>query len=205
VSARKPTLPLSWYFTPAELAHDWGVHPDRIMYYCDAGLIEPAVLVPKTGLPVDCPGPASHLCVLLPDYRSMAWSVANGECVAPLVGEYRAFQIDGQEFRNLTLRDCDQVLVSRADLVIPLEQREAVEAMGAMIKSINPTERSTLLYLLALAARAAYPNLITKPYAVAEKMSRDLALDGVTLGRQAIANKLLAAQEVLAVAERQAA
>src|SRR5450631_540498 len=69
MSQKKPTLPLSWYFTPAELAHDWGVHPDRIMYYCDAGLIEPGVLAPKGQLPLDCPGPAPHICVLRPLWR----------------------------------------------------------------------------------------------------------------------------------------
>jgi len=100
VSIKKPALPLSWYFTPAEIAHDSGVHPDGITYYCDSGLIVPAALVPKARLPMDCPGSAPHLCVLLPDYRSMAWTLATGEHIAPLVGEYRAFEVDGQEFRN---------------------------------------------------------------------------------------------------------
>ena len=74
-----------------------------------------------------------------------------------------------------------------------------------MAKPINPTERNTLLRLLALATRAAYPALITKPCAVAEKMSRDLALEGVTLGRQAIVNKLTDALELMHDLERAAA
>lgn len=205
MSARKLTLPLSWYFTPAELAHDWGVHPDRIMYYMDCGLLEPAVLIPKKRLPMDCPGPAPHLCVLLPDYRSMAWVLAGGECVAPLVGEYRAFQVDDQKFRNLTLQGCDQVMVSRADLVIPLEQREVIEAMGAMAKPINPTERNTLLCVIGQLVLEAFPEHADKPYSVAEWISRDLESAGVFLGRQAIANKLVAAQEVLASTDRAAA
>lgn len=202
---RKVALPLSWYFTPAELAHEWGTHLDRVMYYCDAGLIEPAVLVPKSALPLPCPGPAMHVCVLLPGYRSMDWQTAEVGCVAPLVGDFRAFQIDRQEFHNMALRDCDQVIVSRADLVVTLEQREALEAMGETVKAFNRTERNTLLRLLALTSRVAYPSLFTKPYAMAEKMSRDLALDGVTLGKQAIANKIIAAQEVLGTSEREAA
>jgi hypothetical protein len=149
---------MAWYSTLPELAHEWGTHPDRILYFCDAGLIEPAVLVPKAALPFDCPGPASHVCVLLPDYRTMAWSWTDTARVAPLVGEFRAYQVDGHEFKNIWLRECDGVLVSRSDLVIPLDQREALEAMGATTKPINPTERRTLLRILGFVLHEAYGN-----------------------------------------------
>jgi len=96
-------------------------------------------------------------------------------------------------------------MVSRADIVVPLEQREAVEAMGAMVKPINPTERNTLLCVIGHLLLEAFPEHGDKPYSVAEWISRDLESAGVSLGRQAIANKLIAAREALAPVAREAA
>jgi hypothetical protein len=203
---KRAPLPPTWYATFAETAHELGTHPDRIAYYADCGLIVPAALVLKSAIPFDCPGPAPHVVVPLPEYRAMEWQPGvGGDRVAPLVGEFRAFQVDGEMPHNLTLRDCDQVLVSRADLVVTLDQRESLEAMGAMAKPINKTERNTLLCIIGLLLREAYPDTIGKPYAMAETISRELALDGVTLGRQAIANKVIAAQDLLLGTQRVAA
>ena len=73
-----------------------------------------------------------------------------------------AFEIDGHNFHNLTLRDCDQVFVFRADLVILLEWREVLEAIGGTAKQTNPTERASMLHMVRALAREAYPDLFSK-------------------------------------------
>jgi hypothetical protein len=40
----KLALPLPWYYTLPELAHEWGCTLDRILYYLDAGLLTPCAL-----------------------------------------------------------------------------------------------------------------------------------------------------------------
>jgi hypothetical protein len=61
------------------------------------------------------------------------------------------------------------------------------------------------LCIIAQATQDAYPDLVGKPYAMAERISAGLWADDVELGRQAIANKLLAAQELVTRAKREAA
>lgn len=189
----KVRLPIAWYSTIPEVAHDWGVHPDRIHYCLDAGRLEPGVLVPKAELPFACPGPAPHVCVLLPEYRRMAWQPLGSDRVAPLAGEYRAYQVDCNEFTNLRLEGCDEVYVSRSQLVIPLDQREALEEMGANMRGINPTERRTFLHIIRILLKECLPDQYDQPYAMAETISRDLECVGIPLSRQAIANKLVEA------------
>lgn len=189
-------LPETWYSTPAELAAEWGVHADRILYYADAGLLEPAALLPKGMLPLPTGGPAPHVVVPLPNYRSMEWHDLAGERVAPLAGDFRAFEVDGGAFRNFTLSGGDDVVVCRSQLVITIDQREALEAMCEAPRSINPTERRNLLRLLGVALAKGFPEQIGKPHALAAILARELEFSGESLSRQAIAPKI---EEALAL------
>jgi hypothetical protein len=202
---RKPTLPEPWYSTVAEVAYEFDVHPDRIRYYMDSGLIQPAALMPKAALPVQIPGPARHVCIALPDYRGMGWQAVGDDHVAPLAGEFQAFQVDGQAFSNLLLKGCDGVVVSQSDLVITITEREALECMRAVPQRFNPTERRNMLCMLDLLASAAYPDQSGQPYAVAEHMVRELELAGVSISRETVASKLKEARDALAVEMRDVA
>ena len=95
--SRKHALPEPCTAPLPKWRQEFGVHPDRIFYYIDAGLIEPAALVPKAALRFSIPGPARQVCIALPDYRAMDWQTISDDCAAPLVGEFRAFQVDGHQ------------------------------------------------------------------------------------------------------------
>lgn len=198
-------LPEPWWNTPAELAHDLDCHVDRIWYYLDCGYMTPAALVPRFALPQVPAGPSPHVCVLLHDYRAMRWEPSPAGPIAPLVGEYRAFVVERDEFQLLDLVDCDTVYVGRSDLVVPTKEREELELLARASRPINPTERRTLLHIIAALLAESISEQSQQPYALAETISRDLAARGISLSRQAIANKLLDARSLLSEIEAWAA
>jgi hypothetical protein len=202
---KAPAPPPRYYYTVAEQASEWNLHTDAVLYYMDGSALAAAAIVQKTSLPFDLPGPAPHIVVLLDRYREMAWQTVGDDRIAPLLGEHRAYEVDGHQYRNLTLSDCDGVCVRRSDLVVTLTAREDFEAMCAHGKRLNPVERNTFLLTIGALVNEAFPDQAHHPYAVAETISRDLSLMGVALSKQTIASKIIDAQEALLGAEQAAA
>jgi hypothetical protein len=156
VSARI-NLPAPWYFTVAELAHEWGCHPERVFYYMDSGQLVPSALIPKWRLPAELQqGVAPNICFTLEDYRSLQWMHASEDAETWLAGEFLAFYVDRGGFRNLRLQVTDPIRITRRDLVVLLEQKETIEESGAQKRSgaINKAERRTLLYIIRALAMA---------------------------------------------------
>ena len=193
------TLPLRWYFTPAELGHEWGCHSDAVLYFVDAGYITPAALVPKASLPkYDVLGPSPYLVVPLPNYREMTW-VHGEDSTAPLTGEFKAFEVDGERTQNFVFDAASALYVSRRDLVITLDQKEQLEALGTAGKRMPNQERRTLLTLIYyFAIDAGSEERVAKPYSLASDVQAELMVRyGVSMSRETIASKLKEAKTVI--------
>jgi hypothetical protein len=179
----------------AETAAEFGTHPERLLYYADAGLILPAALVHKSLLPVAYPGPSPYLVVRLDHYREMPWTPAGGDMVAPLDGTHRAFQVDGHGFTNLDL-DGAGVLVRRSELVLTCDQVEALHDACAPRKSAHPAKVRALHRLVGILVAARWPK--AGPYTVADELLRDLQLLGLTMSKECIAGHIRDARSEIA-------
>jgi hypothetical protein len=192
VSARI-NLPAPWYFTVDELCQEWGCHPDRVYYYMDSGQLVPSALIPKWRLPAELQqGVAPSICFTLEDYRSLQWMHASDDAETWLTGEFLAFYVDRGGFRNLRLQVTDPLRITRRELVVLLEQKEALEESGAQkrLGAINKAERRTLLYIIRALALAAYEKDLSRPYTVATKVCERADLIGINLSRETVAQKL---------------
>jgi hypothetical protein len=96
------------------------------------------------------------------------------------------------------------VAITRADLVISLDQREQLEELArpARHRRGNRTERRTLLYIIRALALAAYEKDIGHPYTVAGRVCERADLIGINLSRETVAQKLKEAS-ALTVAQMQ--
>ena len=193
MKAYDPAQLPAWYLTPGELADHWRIHPDRVLYCIDAGIVTPAALVPKASLPFSYPGPAPHVVVMLDGYGTMDWRPEGDTMVAPLVGEFRAFSVDRGEFSSFTLAGCDDVFVSRRSLVIPWEQCDELSAKRA---TMNPTERRSLLLIIGALVVDQLGNDAKGHYTAADAISNVLQAAGIELSERTIAEKLREAFEL---------
>ena len=191
---KRPTLPPAWYQTLAETAAELGTHPERLLYYADAGLILPAALVAKALLPVPYPGPSPHLIVRLDEYRTMAWLPDGDDMIAPLVGVHRAYQVDGHGFTNLDL-DGVGVLIRRSQLVFTSDQVEALQDACGATKPPHPAKLWTIQQILGFLIADRWPDC--GPYTVAENVLRGLQLCGVSLSKETIASHVREARSAL--------
>jgi hypothetical protein len=185
-------LPTRWYYTLAEVAQDCHCHADAIAYYADAGLVTPAVLLPEARLSTfDVLGPSPHLVVMLPGYRNMVWTHGPEGSCAQLVGDFTAFEVDGETFQNLQF-EAEGVLVWRHDLVLTIDQRERLDDIAADSgRGFSKQERRTLLTLLHHFAKDSQGDRLTKPYGVArDARSELLTRYGIELSEATIAAKL---------------
>jgi hypothetical protein len=195
VSARI-NLPSPWYYTLHDLAHEWDCAVDRIDYYLNAGLLTPCALVAKAKLPVELrAGAAPYVCVILDRYRAIEWQHHEGNATASLAGEFVAFYVDGEGFRNINFTLPEPIAISRADLVVSLDQREQLEdlAKPARQRRGNRTERAATDLVIKALAMKAYPDDIAHPYRVASKVCASLELEGASISRETVAQKLKAA------------
>jgi hypothetical protein len=187
-------LPSPWYYTLHDLAHEWDCAVDRIHYYLDAGLLTPCALVAKPRLPIELrAGVAPYVCVILNCYRAIDWQHREGNATASLAGEFVAFYVDGEGFRNVNFTLAEPVAITRADLVVSLDQREQLEhlaARPARHRSGNRTEHRTLLYIIRTLALAAYEKDIGHPYTVAGRVCERADLIGINLSRETVTQKL---------------
>jgi hypothetical protein len=196
---RRPTLPPAWYQTLAETAAELDTHAERVLYYADAGLILPAALVAKALLPVPYPGPSPHLIVRLDDYRTMAWVPDGTDMIAPLVGVYRAYQVDGHGFTNLDL-DGAGVLIRRSQLVFTSDQVEALQDACGITKPPHPAKVRTLQQILGYLVAERWPDC--GHYTIAENVLRGLQLNGVSLSKETIASHIREARSAAEAASK---
>jgi len=70
--------------------------------------------------------------------------------------------------------DCDSVYVARSNLVVPLDQRDTLEAMSEAARPFNPTERNTMLCIIGQLLREGVPDQIGKPYTMARTSAASL-------------------------------
>lgn len=194
---RRPALPPAWYQTIAETAAELGTHSERVLYYADAGLILPAALVAKALLPVPYPGPSPHLIVRLDDYRTMAWAPDGVDMIAPLVGVYRGYQVDGNGFTNLDV-DGAGVVIRRSQLVFTSDQVEALQDACGVTKPPHPAKLRTLQQILGFLIADRWPDC--GAYTIAENVLRGLQLNGVSLSKETIATHVREARAALAAA-----
>ncbi len=195
-AAAKINVPTPWYFSVAELCHEWGCHPDRVYYYVDSGQLVPSALIPKWRLPAELQqGVAPSICFTLEDYRSLQWMHASDDAETWLTGEFLAFSIDRGGFRNLRLEVTDPLRITRRDLVVLLEQREQLEdlARPARQRRGNRAKRAATDLVIKALAMKAYPDDIAHPYRLASKVCASLELEGARISRETVAQKLKAA------------
>jgi hypothetical protein len=191
----KPTIPQPWYFTPAEVAAEWGVHPDRVTYYADAGLFVPAVAIPRARLGGPLPHPSPILVVMLDRYAELVWD-EQPDPQTLLVGMHRCFQTTGIGFKSFDFDFTTPVSVHRSDLVVCLDQRDDLEAAGRRTR-FNQIERRTLLQIIAIMARQGYGNDLRQPYQLGDMISKDGQLLGIELSNETIAQKIKQAADLL--------
>ena len=190
----------TWYVTPTELAELWKCSVDRVLYWIDAGLMTPAALVPKAQLPFARPGPSPYVVVLLDCYASMAWRAEGGDMVAPLVGEFRAYQVERDGFVSLTIAGCDDVSVARSQLVLPIDQLEELTDLATKQAAMRSDERRT--FLLILGALLADTDAGEKHYAIGESVATVLFAAGVDMNVRTIASKVREAIDAFSDATR---
>lgn len=187
MAAKNLHLPAPYYYTPAWLAADWGVHADRVLALIDCGAIAACPLVPKAPLAQELPGPATHVVVFV-DSARLPWEGTGGERVAQVVGQFRAYLPDCNRNVDIDLSEADAVFVSRNDLVVLHAERERIETVQEL-QRIRPQERATLLHMLRAACRAAWPET-DGPYALASLVADELARDGIELSQTTLTGKL---------------
>lgn len=191
----KLSLPQPWYYTVDELAKDWSVHPDRVRYYMDAGLMVPAAAIPRSRVANPVPGASPLVVIMLDQYSSLAWD-AKGDPAALVSGVLRCFQTNGIGYSSFELTLDAAVEIRRSELVVCLDQREVLEETPRP-QSINPVERRTLLQLIAVMASKGYAMDLVNHYADAQMLCKDAELCGIELSVETIAKKLIAAREHL--------
>jgi hypothetical protein len=195
VTAKRIVLPPAWHRSLESVAAEFGCHRDEVLYYADAGLILPAALVHKTLLPVAYPGPCPYLVVRLDDYHSMAWAPVDGDMVAPLVGSHRAYQVDGKGFVNLEI-DGAGVLVRRSDLVLTIDQVDALQDACGTKRSPHPAKLRTLQQILGALIADRWSDS-AGPYTIAENILVSLQLKGVSLSKECVATHVREARAEL--------
>lgn len=197
--------PLLWHQSVQSFAHQIGRHVDDVYSWLDSGALRAAVLVAKSDLPFDIPGPSPKVVVLLHDYLTLPWTDMDGERVAALSGEYQAFGVYGQELVNYTIADAAGIVVSRGDLVITLHHQEAMEeeVVETPRERFNKTERTSVMRMLGAALRHAYPHE-TRPQTIAKALRQSMGADALSV--TAMAPKIkealaVSAQESTAIAQ----
>lgn len=184
MTAKRPALPPSWYQSLAETAAELGTHPERLLYYADAGLILPAALIPKALLPVSYPGPSPYLVVRLDIYRDMPWVPDAGDMVAPLIGSHRAYQVDGHAYTNLDL-DGAGVLIRRSELVFTCDQIEALQEACKLTKPSHPAKSRMQQRIMGMLVAERWPK--AGAYTVAEAIVTAFQLHGLSISNECAA------------------
>lgn len=196
-------LPTCWYWHQEELAAEWQCSTARVRYYMDAGLIQPAALVPRWKLQQGVPaGPAPEVCVILGNYRELRWVHAEDGSAAELVGTFSAFAVDQQWFSHFPLELKEPVSIRREDLVITLEGKEhleQIERLGA-VGGLNPIERKTLLAIIGALVSQDLALDLMGPYSVANVILEELGSATMALSQETIASKVKEARKLVAAA-----
>jgi hypothetical protein len=165
----------------------------RLWYWFESGTLVPAVLVPKHLLPVEAQHAVSpSVCIVLENFRSLVWQHVDGDAVASLEGDFASFYTDGEGFRIIAIEIKIPLPITRSQLVLLDEQREAMEENCATAVAYHPNraERAATDLVIKALAMKAYPDDIAHPYRVASKVCASLELEGARISRERVAQKL---------------
>jgi len=193
-------LPEPWYYPLQDVAEGrWHVPVDRVLHYIDTGYCQPSALIHKAMLGLDLPGPSPYVVVQLHAYRDMIWTDSTAGRIADLVLPCTAYEYDRGEVRSIQIERLDgPVLVARADLVLSLSAIEEVERAVSEPRNINPTERTTLLQIMAVLLDEDNDRWREHPYECASWIRQRLSNCGKRLSNETIAQKVRAAGEAIA-------